>query len=206
MADVELDNELVSKLSDNFKTTKDEILSILDFFNRQLKPAIKTHYLSHLVSSIEEMINDNVKQEYIDYIKREAEKFGDDVSNLVSAIKDKRIRLFSINLKPLKNVKRKARLYNMLCGVMIYYADYLTENEKRFAIAHELGHVVVHYLLKDRVNLDENNRENLASLFAYIALLDKNKFYTEECQNYISRNDISLLNEYLNLIHNKKFE
>lgn len=57
---------------------------------------------------------------------------------------------------------------------MIYYADYLQENEKRFAIAHELGHN--DYILK----IEDNSKENRASLFAYIAFLDKNNYYEND--------------------------
>lgn len=206
MADVELDAEIVSKLSNRFDVSKDDIFGILDFFNSRLKPAIKVHYLSHLISRIEEMINDSEKEKFIVLIKNSAEESGKDMDHLLDIIREKRIRLFTINLKPLIGVRQKAKLYNKSGGVLIFYADYLTENEKRFAIAHELGHVVLHYLLKDKVKLDNNNRENLASLFAYIALLDKNNFYQSECKNYILDNDFQLLNEYLNLIHNKKFD
>ena len=80
---------------------------------------------------------------------------------------------------------------------MIYYTDYLQENEKRFAIAHELGHIVNSYLLCN----DDDNMENRASLFAYIALLDKNNFYQKECFDYVSRTDIELFNDYMNVLH-----
>lgn len=80
---------------------------------------------------------------------------------------------------------------------MIYYADYLQENEKRFAIAHELGHIVNDYILK----IEDGNREYRASLFAYIALLDKNNFYKNEAKDYITKTDIELFNEYISTIH-----
>ena len=82
-------------------------------------------------------------------------------------------------------------------GVMICYANYLQENEKRFAIAHELGHIVNDYILK----IDDENRECRASLFAYIALLDKNNFYKNEASDYITKTDIELFNEYINTLH-----
>lgn len=201
MENVELDSLLLSKLSAVFKVGSDDVNAILSFFNTKLKPAIKIHYLSHLVSSIEEMINEDLKQKYIDYIESEAKKFGDNSSDLIAAINEKRIRLFTISLKPLADVKRKAKAYIMKGGVVIFYAAYLTENEKRFVIAHELGHIVSHYLLKNGEGKLNDYPENVASLFAYIALLDKNNFYINECKNYISKNDISLFDEYVNLIH-----
>ena len=80
---------------------------------------------------------------------------------------------------------------------MIYYASYLLENEKRFAIAHELGHIVNDYILES----DDANKEYRASLFAYIALLDKNNFYKNEAKDYITRTDIELFDEYMNVLH-----
>lgn len=204
MANVELDDEIIQKLVDNFNVSKNDVLKLLVFFNDKLKPAIKTHYLSHLVSSIEEMVNENEKENVIKRIK-EIEKSGKDTEILIESIKEKRIRLFTINLKALKGVKRKAQSYKKMGGVMIYYADYLQENEKRFAIAHELGHIVNSYLLHNVKNdASPNDYENYASLFAFIALLDKNNFYQKECKKYVLSNDIELFNSYNNLIHIKK--
>ncbi len=196
MADVELDSEIVAKLQSAFKVSQKEIFTLLDFFNTQLKPAIKVHYLSHLVSSIEEMINEKEKSGFLAYIK-ETERTEKDVNTLTNLINEKRIRLFTIILQPLKETKRKARTYKKAGGVMIYYKDHLQENEKRFAIAHELGHIVNSYLLCN----DDDNMENRASLFAYIALLDKNNFYQKECSAYISKTDIELFNDYMSVLH-----
>ena len=55
-------------------------------------------------------------------------------------------------------------------------------------------------LIKILKEFDEN-RENRASLFAYIALLDKNNFYKNEAKNYITKTDIELFNEYINTLH-----
>ena len=198
MADVELDDVIVEKLESNFKVSREEVFALLNFFNEKLKPAIKTHYLSHLVSSIEEMINEKEKSSFLTYIK-ETERTEKDVNTLTNLINEKRIRLFAITLQPLENVKRKAQTYKKAGGVMIYYKEHLLENEKRFAIAHELGHIVNSHLLAN----NDDNMENKASLFAYIALLDKNNFYQKECSAYLSKTDIELFNEYMNVVHQK---
>ena len=198
MADVELDKVIVEKLETAFKVSQTEIFALLNFVNKKLKPAIKTHYLSHLVSSIEEMINEKEKSSFLTYIK-ETERTEKDVNTLTNLINEKRIRLFTITLQPLENVKRKAQTYKKAGGVMIYYKEHLLENEKRFAIAHELGHIVNSYLLGN----NDDNMENKASLFAYIALLDKNNFYQRECSNYVLNTDIELFNEYMSVVHQK---
>lgn len=196
MANVELDATITSKLKNAFNVSDNDIQTIISFFNGTLKPALKVHYLSHLITSIEEMINESKKKEFLDYI-RSTEKSADSIATLTNLVNEKRVRMFSIILAPIKSSKKKARTYNKKGGVMIYYADYLQENEKRFAIAHELGHIVNDYILK----IEDDNKEYRASLFAYIALLDKNNFYKNEASNYITRTDIELFNEYMNTLH-----
>lgn len=198
MENVELDDTIKDKLKDSFKVSETDIQSLLDFFNNTLKPAIKVHYLSHLVTSIEEMINENQKKEFLDYIKTTGNS-DKDIATLTKLINEKRVRMFSIILVPISNSKRKALALTKKGGVIIYYANYLQENEKRFAIAHELGHIVNDYIL----DIQDDNRENRASLFAYIALLDKNNFYKNESKNYVTKTDIELFNEYMNVLHIK---
>ena len=65
MANVELDNVIVAKLRSAFKVSREEVFTLVDFFNTKLKPALKTHYLSHLVSTIEEMINEKEKHNFL---------------------------------------------------------------------------------------------------------------------------------------------
>lgn len=198
MENVELDDTIKDKLKDSFKVSETDIQSLLDFFNNTLKPAIKVHYLSHLVTSIEEMINESQKKEFLEYIKNTGNS-KTDIATVTKLINEKRVRMFSIILVPIPNSKRKALTLRKQGGVIIYYANYLLENEKRFAIAHELGHIVNDYIL----DIQDDNRENRASLFAYIALLDKNNFYKNESKNYVTKTDIELFNEYMNVLHIK---
>ena len=81
MADVELDETISSKLKASFKVTDDDIKSTLSFFNGTLKPALKAHYLSHLVTSIEEMINESrtIQCGYRDACQSRQGKAGKDV-------------------------------------------------------------------------------------------------------------------------------
>ncbi len=208
MANVELDETIRDKLKKDFHVNDDTLNVVLNFFNNKLKPAIKTKYLSHLVSSIENMINESQKVNFLEKLKEYKKNIKkreetDAVNYLSYAIAQNRIRLFTINLVPVQGLiqKRKAKCCVMDGGIMICYAKYLTANEIRFAIAHELGHVVNSYLLHLKT---KNNKEYLASLFAYIALLDKNNFYQKECKNYISKTDIELFNNYMDFLHKNK--
>lgn len=69
MANVELDQTITDKLKEAFKVSDEDIQKLLTFFNGTLKPALKAHYLSHLVTSIEEMINESQKKEFLEYIR-----------------------------------------------------------------------------------------------------------------------------------------
>lgn len=196
MANVELDETITDKLRKSFNVSDQDIQKILIFFNKTLKPALKAHYLSHLVTSIEEMINDKQKQEFLEYI-RTNNNSQENIVTLTSLVNEKRVRMFSIILVPIKSSKKKAKAYKKRGGVIIYYASYLAENEKRFAIAHELGHIVNDYILE----IDDSNKEYRASLFAYIALLDKNNFYKNDAKDYVTKTDIELFDEYTNTLH-----
>jgi hypothetical protein len=68
------------------------------------------------------------------------------------------------------------------------------EKEKRILIAHELGHIVNKELFE---NVEDS--EERANLFAYVAMDDKNKFYTEECANYVSKSDVQILNDIISI-------
>lgn len=197
MANVELDIEIKNKLKNSFAVSYDEIDKMLDLFNNKIKPIIKRHYLSHLVASIEEIINNKRKMYFLTQLcKLSPDEDAEKIENLKKTIKQERI--FTISLIAVPNNGKKARTYKKAGGVIICYADYLTDTEKRFAIAHELGHIVNNYV----VDTDNNdNEENKASLFAYIALLDKNNFYQTECSEYIAQTDIELFNEYKNELH-----
>ena len=213
MANVELDTTIRDKLKDVFGVDDSEIDKILDLFNSEIKPVIKKHYLSHLVASIEEMINNRKKQYFLTQFKQlDSDRDAQEIERLRKMIRQERI--FTISLVAVPNNIKKARTYRKAGGVFICYADYLTDTERRFAIAHELGHIVNSYIL----NNDNDNQENKASLFAYIALLDKNNFYNnptienmlQKVENDLLHNKVTpfvaatkLLDTYKNVLINQ---
>ncbi len=203
MANVELDENIKKKLREAFSVLPSQIDEVLQFFNTQLKPAISVRYLSHLVSSIEEMINDAQKKAFLEELK--SLKLEKDARNMIGEmVQQKRLRLFSIILVEVEQTKgRRAKCYPMKGGIMICYAKYLDPNERRFAIAHELGHIVNEHLLK--LNMKNNNKEYLASLFAYIALVDKNNFYQKGCKDFVCSTEYELFRDYMNLLHKQEY-
>ncbi|MGP1414462.1 MAG: ImmA/IrrE family metallo-endopeptidase [Treponema sp.] len=193
---MELDSIIVNKLQKAFEVSKDDINSMLSFFNQNLCPEIQNHYLSHVVSTISDIINTKRKEE----IKKQLESTPDKAKEIQS----QNVRFFTIELKPMEDSiknNKKAFINMTKQGAIIYYKPYLKEYEKRFVIAHELGHIVDRFLLN---NEKKENVENRASLFAYIILLYKNNFYKDKAKDYIVKTDIELFNEFLKIVHNKK--
>ena len=196
METVRLDDVIKGKLQKAFNVSSTEIDVTLSFFNSKISPDIKAHYLSHLVSTVSDAINKKRKEE----IKQEIKQQSKMVTNYKDYVYPDNTRLFTIELQPLEaSLKgKKAFCKVKQYGCIIYYASFLKENEKRFAIAHEIGHIVDSLLLHKE---EDSNSENRASLFAYIALLDKNNFYKNNADTYVLKTDIELFNEYVNIIH-----
>ena len=122
MANVELDQTITDKLKEAFKVSDEDIQKLLTFFNGTLKPALKAHYLSHLVTSIEEMINESQKKEFLEYI-RTTGNTEDNIATLTKIVNEKRVRMFSIILVPIKNAKRKALSLRKQGGLIICYVS-----------------------------------------------------------------------------------
>ena len=197
MENVKLDETICSKLKEAFHVCQADIDQMVQLFNDKLKPAINIRYLSHLVSSIEDMINEEQKVLFLEQLKQ-TKTNPNGIDLWTELCNQKRFRFFSISLVSLPSTKgRKGRLAKKPGGCIIYYANYLQPNEKRFVIAHELGHIVNEHLLKT----SSTNAEYRASLFAYIALLDKNNFYQNEALKFTCDTDLALFAEYRTLLH-----
>lgn len=200
-ADVlELDDSIRDKLRDTFKVTPDDINKMLAFFRDELKPEIKKRYLSHLVSTLEEKINNEEKARILaDVAKaKELESTGEAqtvLKDFEEVISSKHYRLFVITLVPTVKTKKNATTRIINNTALIYYNNNLEEKDKRLLIAHELGHIVEHFLFK------QNDSEGIASLFAYIAMLDKNKFYNKDCKTLLFPSDVSIFNELTRVLN-----
>ncbi len=200
MAIIELDEEIKYKLIKTFQVSKEEIDYMLNFFRDKLKPEIKYRYLSHLVSTLEDIINTQEKDRVLNDIKtiKKNKNYKEkkvELEKLENILNSKNYRLFVITLIPTTKSRKNATTRIIKNNAMIYYNNNLTEKEKRLLIAHELGHIVEHFIFKN------DSSENIASLFAFIAMLDKNKFYKEDSSNYIFKNDIEILNELAKVLY-----
>ncbi|MGI5173478.1 ImmA/IrrE family metallo-endopeptidase [Treponema sp. OMZ 840] len=197
---IKLDNEIFQKLKTLFHVSEENINDMIDFFSKTLKLEIKSKYLSHLVSTLEDIINRQEKSRIIADITRIKSVEADEKSkaawqNIEETINSKHYKLFVITLVPIKKSKKNATSRIIKNNAVIYYNDLLEERQKRLLIAHELGHLVQHFIFRQTEN------ENIATLFAYIAMLDKNRFYTHECKNYSYSSDLTILYELASVLH-----
>ena len=184
-----MDVAISAKISTEWKLAPEIIKQYEVYFRETIKPIIKANYLSHLVTTIENMVNDKKMVSLLN----EIEISGVDQTKLRSLLASRTFRLYSIIREPVK-LKRRATTRHHPSGAIIYYNSDYDEKAIRILIAHELGHIVNKELFENVVD-----SEQTANLFAYIAMEDKNKFYTDECEQYIAKSDIEIFNDIVNI-------
>ena len=149
------------EIVDNFEQiggVSDLLLQINKKFIDDVKPKFKGKYLAHFVFVLEDLIGKKVGNE-----------------------------LFKIFLRPVKDIQIASSYYDMKNFFVVTYPDgdekyELDEKTRRIHIAHELGHLYAHILLKsedfakDSLSKD-NNTEIIATLVAMVVLRDKRDFY-----------------------------
>jgi len=186
-----MDDDVTERISKEWKLSSEKIEQYESYFSQTIKPIVKANYLSHLVTTIENMVNDK----RMIYLLREldTENSEVEVDKLRGLLASRTFRLYSIMREPVK-IKRRATTRHHPSGAIIYYNSTYDEKTVRILIAHELGHIVNKELLDNT-----EDTEQTANLFAYIAMLDKNKFYLEDCQKFVSKSDFQILNDILNI-------
>jgi len=186
-AHLKMDKDIASRISKEWAVAPETIKRYNSFFQGTIKPIIKTNYLSHLVTTVENMVND---KRMIKVLEAAENVNRNMVRNLLAS---KTLRLYSIIREP-ANLKRKATTRYHPSGAIIYYNSSYDEKTVRMLIAHELGHIVNKELLENAAD-----SEQTANLFAYIAMEDKNRFYTEECKKFASKSDMQILNDIISI-------
>jgi Zn-dependent peptidase ImmA (M78 family) len=183
-------DDISGKISKEWGVSHEIIGRYTSFYADTIRPIIKTNYLSHLVTTVENMVNDRRMEKVL---KSAVVAENVDVVHLRGILATKTFRLYSIILEPV-DLKRRATTRYHPSGAIIYYNSCYEEKTKRILIAHEIGHIVNKELLENTVDT-----EQMANLFAYIAMHDKNKFYMEECEKFTSRSDVEILNDIINI-------
>jgi len=92
------------------------------------------------------------------------------------------------------SIRRIATIRYHPSGAIIYYNSCYDEITIRILIAHEIGHIVNKELMENA-----EDSEQIANLFAYIAMNDKNKFYSGECEKFISISDMQILDDIISV-------
>jgi hypothetical protein len=165
-----IDSELVSRIAHELNLSVEEVKKQESDYATEIRPKIELRYLSHLVTTIEDMVNEKrVKA----FLNSTSETGG----GLSDHFRTKTVRLYSIILTPIQ-FKRRATTRHHKSGAIIFFNASFPDSQKRILIAHELGHIVNKELL---VKADS---ESLANLFAFFALNDKNDFYLDEAKKY----------------------
>jgi len=174
-----MDNSTLSELSKTFNVTADFCKSCEKFFDETILPRLQKKYLAHLVSAVEDMVNEKMKEEEE---KEKGKKLGKE---------EKLFYIIHHAIKPPRG--NNAITIGLNHGVIIIYDPNIvidhdsstksTDKEKknnadralRILIAHELGHLLMDSKILEYRNTDEN-----ANVLAYFAISGKNKFYIED--------------------------
>jgi len=182
-----MDAGISAKISSEWGVSSETIQQYASFYADTIRPIIKSNYLSHLVTTVENMVNDKRMRVFLN---RVAEAGREELRGLLAS---RTFRLYSIILEPM-DIKRRATTRYHPSGAIIYYNSCYEEKDIRILIAHEIGHIVNKELLENA-----KDTEQTANLFAYIAMYDKNKFYAEECGKFVSKSDAIIFDDIKNI-------
>ncbi|MDR3170539.1 MAG: hypothetical protein LBU17_02795 [Treponema sp.] len=183
-----MSNGIDAEISNSFQVSQDTIERYNKLYQDIIKPKIKRRFLSHLITTIEDLINDRRLKNRLEGIKN----IDNNTAQMVNLMQHRNVRLYSILLEP-TNIKRRATTRCHEFGATVYYNSSYEDKQIRILIAHELGHIINKELLEGA------DSENTANLFAYIAMKDKNHFYEKECKNFVIHGDLSILHEIENI-------
>jgi len=173
--------------------TEESVEAMVDFFNDLLKPEMRKNYLSHLRASLEDIINQKLNDVLKKKYSTNSPGCEEEQTKLTGLSNTKNYRPFSILMKPTRNSKRMATIHFFAGGALIQYFEDLDERQKRFYIAHELGHIA---LKKIGSNTENPVQENSVDLFALIAMYDRSNFYKKECTQFTYTQDEELISEF----------
>jgi hypothetical protein len=194
-----MDKHIVERFIEDYGLTGEQIERCETFFQTNVLPFLKQRYLSHLVSTIEDLINGKQKQDFLKYAESLMGEYPgytqEQHKRLKDAVNKRQLRLFSIILVPIDNGKINARTHFIGGCALITYWKRLDEMQKRMLIAHELGHVVSRCLFNEA----GANMEGIATLFGFIAMCDKDNFYKNETLKYTHQNTTHIYNEIVGL-------
>jgi hypothetical protein len=187
--------DVVDKLCKDFKVDPETCVKFENFYNSRIEDKLKIRYLSHLVSTIEDMINDIFKEERITSILNNEQYTTEQKRAFIR----RSSRLYSIILRPMKGLNRKGFVQHFNFGSIIgYNPDLLDDNDTRILIAHELGHIINVYLLKCE------DTQNRANVFSFNAINGKDLFYKNNAEHFTYTSELAIIDAIFKICPIKK--
>lgn len=148
---------------------------------------IEKSLLSHWKSAIENIILQNRQSDFREHLKKK-EKQGDIINN-------RDFRILNIALYKIFIKEKDISSYGFLSPDEEPYVDIIIINknmtipEKRCVVAHELAHIIVERILKEKnvgINWDIVDEEELMDAIMCYILYDKSNFYKDDkLRNFI---------------------
>lgn len=196
-------NEVCNKTGMEFSII--EMLS--NEFKEKIQPEIDNHYLSHLVSSIESIINKERIERFNIQIANNKNIDEDHRQIVVDFISNNRFRFYPILLRKTKGLPLPASIDFMYkddgqsSGAIIYYSEEITDKKQlRIFIAHELGHIYFEAISKITIDKEKYKLEDYINLFALFAIIDKYNFYNYKCKEITEENTHKSINSIISIL------
>jgi len=189
-----IDPETLHTLCETFDVSHENARFFGDFYHDKILPRIQSKYLAHLTISIEEMIDEKLREQSkgkSNENNAEEDQTGEKMRRKFSIILLCTDKLPSRLKLPPGTSKAVAIPFTTKCALICYEPTDDTR-KLRIYIAHELGHLLYHY----NIFHGQENVENHANTFAYFAISGKNKFYQEKVKklNLIYQSEIEIIN------------
>jgi len=190
--------DVIDKLCKDFKVDSETCTKLENFYNLRIEDKLKNRYLSHVVSTIEDMINDAFKEKYIKPIL-DSEQYTFEQKR---AVIRRSFRLYSIILRPIKGLNRKGFVQHLNYGSIIGYNPDLLDNDNdtRILIAHELGHILNLYVFQCK------DTQNRANVFSFIAINGKDQFYKNYSKHFTYSSELAIIDAVFKICPIKKHE
>jgi len=175
--------DICNKLSTKFKIDP-KICEEFELFYSDIEKNIKLRHLSHLVSTVEDKINDIYIQRYITPLLISSKYTEEEKKEIIR----RNHRLYSIKLRQINGLNCKAKVMHLNYGsIIVYNPKGLNNLDIRILVAHEIGHIINLYISR---SLDTQNRANL---FSFFAINGRDKFYKNEAEHFTYKDQIKII-------------
>lgn len=200
------DKDFLKEVYEKTKIDINIINNLSEEFKNILQPEIEDHYLSHLVSSIETIINKEKVNSFLKSINKNL-NLEEDRRELLNFVVNNKFRFYPILLRKTKGLPLPASVDFMWRdniqseGAIIYYSAEITDKKQlRIFIAHELGHIYFETISKIKRDNDKYSLEDYSNLFALFTIIDKDNFYNYRCKELTEENTLTSINSILSIL------